>query len=549
EEEKPVGPYFIKMKNYVAQLECLGYVLSQDLGVGLILNGLTSDFAGFVRNYNKHNMGKTIGELHALLIEYEKGLPKKAVTPQVMVIQCGRIQKANKKSLNAKGKEHPTRHRMTPVTTAKRWGIVFKYKVENQLEKTLKALRSDREDEYISQEFKDYLKACGIFQQLTRPYTPQHNGVSEIRNRTLLDMVQSMIDLTNLQLSFWDYALESAARILNMVPTNKRDTLDKLQQRSVKCIFIGYPKKTMGYYFYFPPVNKIVVARYTEFLEKNLISQEVSGRALELEEIQDEDTSPSENTSEIPVEVEGFKPPQEEVIPVGRKCFTMKDLGKTAFIFGIKIYQDRSKRLIRLSQSAYMDKILKRYRMDNSKRGNILMQKGLDLNKTQDASTAREVKHMQNVPYASAVCSIINPEVELRVDCYCNAGFETDRDETKSQTRYVFILNGMRNTKAVWIKKFIWRLGIVPTINEPIKMFWYNSTAHLIANEPRVHRGARHSHRRFHYVCKCIELGEINLLIVHTDEHLADPFTKALSNRKLTQHTRTMGLRLASSFM
>ncbi|GKC51495.1 hypothetical protein Tco_1074240, partial [Tanacetum coccineum] len=51
-----------------------------------------------------HNMEKTIGELHALLIEYDKGLPKKAARPQVMAIQGGRIQKANKKLLNAKGK-------------------------------------------------------------------------------------------------------------------------------------------------------------------------------------------------------------------------------------------------------------------------------------------------------------------------------------------------------------------------------------------------------------------------------------------------------------
>ncbi|GJU44780.1 putative reverse transcriptase domain-containing protein [Tanacetum coccineum] len=72
----------------------------------------------------------------------------------------------------------------------------------------------------------------------------------------------------------------------------KRDTLDKLQERSVKCIFIGFPKETMGYYFYFPPENKIVVARYAEFLEKNLLSQEVSGRAEELEEIQDKDCYP-----------------------------------------------------------------------------------------------------------------------------------------------------------------------------------------------------------------------------------------------------------------
>ncbi|GJR10154.1 retrovirus-related pol polyprotein from transposon TNT 1-94 [Tanacetum coccineum] len=223
---------------------------------------------------------------------------------------------------------------------------VFKNEVENQLGKTIKALRSDRGGEYISQEFKDYLKACGIVQQLTPPYTPQHNDVSERRNHTLLDMVRSMMNLTTLPLSFWDYALESATRILNMVPTKKvdktpyelwygkvpnlsylkvwgcealvkRDTPDKLQQRSVKCIFIGYPKETMGYYFYFPPENKIVVARYAEF-EKNLITQEVSGRAIDLEEIQDEDTSPSEITSEIPMEVEGFEPPQEEEILIRR---------------------------------------------------------------------------------------------------------------------------------------------------------------------------------------------------------------------------------------
>ncbi|GKE54099.1 hypothetical protein Tco_1489255, partial [Tanacetum coccineum] len=52
----------------------------------------------------KHNMGKIVGELHAMLIEYAKGLPKKAETPQVMMIKGGKIQKSNKKSLKAKGK-------------------------------------------------------------------------------------------------------------------------------------------------------------------------------------------------------------------------------------------------------------------------------------------------------------------------------------------------------------------------------------------------------------------------------------------------------------
>ncbi|GJU88105.1 retrotransposon protein, putative, ty1-copia subclass [Tanacetum coccineum] len=348
---------------------------------------------------------------------------------------------------------------------------VFKNEVENQLGKTIKALRSDQGGEYISQEFKNYRKACEIFQQLTPPYTPQHNGVSERRNRTLLDMVRSMINLTTLPLSFWDYALESATCILNMVPTKKldktpyglwygkvhnlsylkvwgcealvkRDTPDKLQQGSVK---------------------------YAKFLEKNLLSQEISGRAVELKEIQDEDTSPSKNTSEIPMEVEGFEPPQEEVVPVRR-----------------------SEKTHQAPNRLYLN-----VEVDEHSLG--------DLNKP--------------VNYKAAILDLEsdkNPEVELRVDCYCNAGFETDRDEIKSQTGYANLNEG------VW-------LGIVPTINEPIKMFCDNSAALLIANEPGVQRGARHYHRRY-------------LLKVHTYENLADPFTKALPKESYSSMLRAWGL-------
>ncbi|GKF53639.1 retrotransposon protein, putative, ty1-copia subclass, partial [Tanacetum coccineum] len=140
-------------------------------------------------------------------------------------------------------------------------------------------------------------------------------------------MVRSMFNLTTLSLSFWDYVLESAVRILNMVPTKKvdktpyeiwhgkapnlsylkvwgceayvkRDSADKLQQRSVKCIFVGYLKETMCYYFYFPPENKVIIARYGDFLERDLISQEFSGRDYDLED-DHMDTLPSENMNKI----------------------------------------------------------------------------------------------------------------------------------------------------------------------------------------------------------------------------------------------------------
>ncbi|GJV47570.1 retrotransposon protein, putative, ty1-copia subclass [Tanacetum coccineum] len=75
---------------------------------------------------------------------------------------------------------------------------VFQKEVENQLGKTIKSLRSDRGGEYMSQEFLDHLKDHGIIAHRTPPYTPQHNGVSKRRNRTLLDMVRSMMSQTTL---------------------------------------------------------------------------------------------------------------------------------------------------------------------------------------------------------------------------------------------------------------------------------------------------------------------------------------------------------------
>ena len=84
----------------------------------------------------------------------------------------------------------------------------FQSEVENHCNKKIKFLRSDRGGEYLSYEFGAHLRSCGIVSQLTPPGTPQHNGVSERRNRTLLDMVCSMMSLTDLPLLFWSYALK-----------------------------------------------------------------------------------------------------------------------------------------------------------------------------------------------------------------------------------------------------------------------------------------------------------------------------------------------------
>ena len=86
--------------------------------------------------------------------------------------------------------------------------------VENQIERTIKTLRTDRGREYLSKQFRELCENKGIRRQLTIPETSQQNGVAERRNRTLLDMVRSMMVQANLPISFWGDALMAAAYIL-----------------------------------------------------------------------------------------------------------------------------------------------------------------------------------------------------------------------------------------------------------------------------------------------------------------------------------------------
>nr|GEV20448.1 retrotransposon protein, putative, Ty1-copia subclass [Tanacetum cinerariifolium] len=167
------------------------------------------------------------------------------------------------------------------------------------------------------------------------------------------------------------------------------------------------------------------------------------------------------------------------------------------------------------------------------------------------------------------------PNTELDVTSFCDASWKCNKDDTKSQTGYVFVVNRgvvdwkskMQTTiamhsaqakyvaaseaamEAVWIRKFVRDLGVMPLINKPINMYCDNSAAIIFTNEPGIMKGARHFLWRYHYVQEQVETGEIKLIKVHTDHNLADPFTKALPRGMVIDHAKGIGLQLASSFM
>lgn len=777
----------------------------------------------------------------------------------------------------------------------------FQSEVENQLGKKIKALRSDRGGEYLSYEFDDHLKECGILSELTPPGTPQWNGVSERRNRTLLDMVRSMMGQAELPLEFWGHALNTAALTINRAPSKavektpyelwfgkppnvsflkiwgcevyvKRLISDKLHPKSDKCILVGYPKETKGYYFYNTSENKVFVARDGVFLEKDHISKMTSGRKVDLEEIrveqqtlenaqddiQDETqrsleesgenhgqsrnvtprrsqryrsqperylgiltnesydvlllesdepatykqamTSPSskqwqeamqselDSMSENQVwdlvdlpdgyqaigskwvfklkkdkdgklevfkarlvakgyrqvhgvdydetfspvamlksirimlaiaayydyeiwqmdvktaflngvltetvfmtQPEGFEDPKnakkvcklkksiyglkqasrswnirfdeavsdfgfiknadescvykkvsgskiaflvlyvDDILLIGNdipmlnsvkiwlgKCFSMKDLGEAQYILGIKIYRDRSKKMIGLSQSTYINKVLDRFKMADSKRGYLPMSHGMTLSKTQCPKTLDERRRMNGIPYASLIGSIMyamictRPDVayalsatsryqsdpgeahwtaaknilkylkrhkddflvyggddELIVKGYTDASFQTDKDDFRSQSGFVFCLNGgavsWKSAKqstiadstteaeyiaaheaakeAIWLRKFIGELGVVPSIKGPIALYCDNNGAIAQAKEPRHHQRVKHVLRRFHLLREFVERKEVEISKIGTDDNISDPLTKPLPQAKHNSHTAAMGIK------
>nr|GEU49991.1 hypothetical protein [Tanacetum cinerariifolium] len=140
----------------------------------------------------------------------------------------------------------------------------------------------------------------------------------------------------------------------------------------------------------------------------------------------------------------------------------------------------------------------KRYCMDNSKRGSIPMQEKLKLSKSQGASTPAELKRMQNVPYASDVGSILYAVRCTRLDVafaqntgyvFVSNGGVFDWKSAKqsifatsfAEAEYIAAFDASK--EAVWVRKFISRLGVVPRIEESISMYCDNTRAIAIANE------------------------------------------------------------------
>ena len=159
---------------------------------------------------------------------------------------------------------------------------------------------------------------------------------------------------------------------------------------------------------------------------------------------------------------------------------------------------------------------------------------------------------------------------ELIVKVYVDASFDTDPNDSKSQSGYVFILNGgavswcsskqsivagstceaeyiaalEAANEGVWMKEFISDLGVIPSASGPMKILGDNTGAIALAKKSRFHKRTKHIKRHFNSIRDQVQVGDIEICKIHSDLNVADPLTKPLPRAKHDQHQSSMGVRI-----
>uniref|UniRef100_A0A2N9FGB3 Retrovirus-related Pol polyprotein from transposon TNT 1-94 n=1 Tax=Fagus sylvatica TaxID=28930 RepID=A0A2N9FGB3_FAGSY len=256
-----VREHIMQIRDIVAQLKKLEVEMSESFLVHYILNTLPHQYGPFKISYNTHKDKWSINELMTMCVQEEGRLVMEQGESAMLATRGKGKSQANQKG---KGKMPPQTdikkdskcffckkkgHMKRECAKFQKWladkGFakpkeasgktkaldafkIFKAEVEKQCGKQIKIVRSDRGGEYYGRYIEDgqapgpfakFLQEHGIVAQYTMPGSPNQNGVAERRNRTLLDMVRSMLSSSNLPKSLWAEALKMAVYILNRVPT------------------------------------------------------------------------------------------------------------------------------------------------------------------------------------------------------------------------------------------------------------------------------------------------------------------------------------------
>ncbi|KAK8704850.1 hypothetical protein V6N13_048462 [Hibiscus sabdariffa] len=256
-EGSPVGAHVIKMMGYIQTLEKLGFFLKNELATNVILQSLSDSFKPFVLNFNMNEINKTLPQLLDMLRTAEGKLTKAPFN--------GKAERTS----DLLGLIHSDV--CGPMNTQARGG--FQYFI------TFTDDFSRYEYIYLMRHKYEALEKFKEFK-------------NEVENQqatfTLNRVPSKSVQKTPYEIWTGKRPSMSFMKVWGCEAYVKHQMSTKLELKSHKCTFVGYPKKTKGYYFFNPKENKVFVARTGVFLEREFLSKKGDHRNIELKEVQQE---------------------------------------------------------------------------------------------------------------------------------------------------------------------------------------------------------------------------------------------------------------------
>ncbi|GJT90344.1 zinc finger, CCHC-type containing protein [Tanacetum coccineum] len=581
---------FSQQVDYIDNLERLGYPVSLNLGVSLILISLRKEFNSFVQNYNMHSMGKMVNELHAILKLHEQTLTKK--DPALHAIRESKVQKKNNKQkkpqVAAKG-QNQGKGRMIQVIGR---GTVLSLRGSRKLKPGALSL-------YIGNGQRATVEAIGTYHlcfpsglvivlnnchyapsitrgiiSVSRLYDDGYvnrfvdNAISVSRNNLVYFSVVPRDGIFEIDLSNPN-AIDNSMYAVS----NKRAKLNLDSALLWHCCLGHISKKCIEKLQHDGLLNS------TDLMAFEKCVSCISGKMARKPYTHQVESAKDHRLFET------FKVFQKEVEnQLGKTIKSLHYDHGGEYMSQEFLYHPKEHGIIAHHTPPYTPQ----HNGVSGKRNRTLLYMVCSMMKSKqlipevfgDLPLRLMASHSQLIPTSpqwtrtapNGMCLYIDVEGNELGDPWCEpdnyrAAFLEPGD--LYWTTVENILKYLRNTKdmflvygeaeyiaaydafkeAVWVRKFISGVGVVPTIEEPINMYCDNTGAITIANESEITKGARHFHAKVHYLREVIKYGDIKLEKVHIDDNLDDPFTKALAFPKHSEHTRNIGMLPASSLM
>ncbi|KAK8609373.1 hypothetical protein V6N13_061822 [Hibiscus sabdariffa] len=475
--------------------------------------------------------------------------------------------------------------------------LIYKVEVENQLDRRIKRLRSDRVGEYGSNFLKEVCEKNGIIHETSAPYFPQQNDIAERKNRTLKEMMNSLLISSRLTDNMWGMPFyedpktyEEAIRSIDSSfwKSAINDELESTKSNHTwELVDLPRGFRTISNKWVFRKVCRLKKSLYGlkqapkqwyEKFHKTILSfgfvVNGSDACLYSKMFGTDCVIISLYVDDMLI----FSPNIESINKTKSFLstkFEKTDLGEVDVILGVKV--TKTEKGFSLGQTHYVEKVLKKFdsydvipvRMPYDSSLHLFKNKGSCVSQTEYAKIIRSLMFLMNCTRPDIAYAVSRLSRYTHNPRYYDANWVSDNDEVSSTSGYVFTLGGaaiswksskqtciarstmeseflaldLAGQEAACLRNLLAEIPLWGRPTPPVSLLCDSQSAISVAKTQAYNGKKRHIRIRHESVRHLIRNGVLSLEYVRSERNLADPLTKGLSQKLVLDSLRGIGLK------